>query len=198
MSALRRLPVAVRRVLARRPWIYWTVVAIAAIGTMATVFERVERIDAARDAWGEARRVLVAAADTPVGGPLDVSTREVPSAIVPEGAVDAEHDGAPYVARQRVLAGEIVTEADIGPPDVSGPLALVPSGWLAVPIVESPASGAAIGDRVRVVADGVVLSAEALVVGYHDDVTLVAVPEDVAPILPPAVDSGGLALLLKP
>jgi hypothetical protein len=69
---------------------------------------------------------------------------------------------------------------------------------LAVPIVESPPSGAAVGDRVRVVADGVVLSADALVVGYHDDVTLVAVPEQVAPILPPAADSGGLALLLEP
>jgi hypothetical protein len=198
MSALRRVPVAVRRVLARRPWIYWVVVTMAVLGTMATVLERVERIDAARDAWGQMRRVLVAASDASPGEAIDVSIREVPSALVPERALGAEPDGAPYVARQGVLAGEIVTEADVAAADASGPLALVPSGWLAVPIVESPASGAGIGDRVQVVADGVVLAADALVVGYHDDVTLIAVPERVAPVVPSAVDSSGLALLLKP
>jgi hypothetical protein len=201
MSALRRLPVrlpvTVRRVLARRPWIYWAVVASAVIATMATVLERVEQIDAARDAWGEAQQVLVASADVAPGEPLAVITREVPTAIVPQGALAAD-GSVDHVARQHVLAGEIVTEADVGPADASGPLALVPPGWLAVAIVESPASGAEVGDRVQVAADGVVLSAEAVVVGYHDDATLVAVPEEVAPVLPPGAEAGGLALLLQP
>lgn len=201
MSALLRLPVrfsvAVRRVLARRPWIYWAVAASAVIATMATVLERVERIDAARDAWGEAQQVLVASADASPGEPLEITTREVPMAIVPQAALAADQ-GAVYVARQHVLAGEIVTEADVGSTDASGPLALVPPGWLAVAFVESPASGAKVGDRVRVAADGVVLSAEALVVGRQDDATLVAVPEEVAPVLPAAAESGGLALLLQP
>jgi hypothetical protein len=190
--------VAVRRLLARRPWIYWTLTAAAAIATMATVLERVDRIDVARDAWGATRPVLVATGDVSPGEPIDATVGEVPVAIVPDGAVDPADAGVSRVSRQHVLAGEIVTEADVGSPDASGPLALVPLGWLAVPIVESPPSGAAVGEQVRVVADGVVLSADALVVGYHDDATLVAVPEQVAPILPPAADSGGLALLLEP
>ena len=82
---------------------------------------------------------------------------------------------------------------DLAP--TTGPLALVPTGWLAVPVVESPTSGAAVGDRVRVVAQGVVLSEEGLVVGHSPDATLVAVRPDEAPLLPAA---DRVALLLVP
>ena len=75
---------------------------------------------------------------------------------------------------------------------------MIPAGWLAVPIRESPASGARLGDRVHVVSDGFVISADGLVVGVHDDATLVAVPSDEAPSIPASADAGGLTLLLVP
>ena len=80
MPSLQMLPVALRRLLARRPWIHWLVVLTAAVATGATLRERVDAIDDARRAWGDAREVLVARRDTRPGEPLDVDVREVPSA----------------------------------------------------------------------------------------------------------------------
>jgi hypothetical protein len=198
MSAVRLMP-SVRRLLVRRPWIHWSIVVACALATAATVLDRVERIDEARQRWGTTRTVLVAARDIAPGDPLVVVARELPAAMVTESALDAERaDDAAAVARQHIAEGEIVTVVDVGRHDRSGPLGLAPDGWLAVPIVESPASGAAIGDRVQLAGDGMVIAGEAIVVGYHDDVTLVAVPADVAPLVPAAAESGGLVVLLAP
>lgn len=198
MSLVTVLPVAVRRLLVRRPWIHWVVVTAAAASSAAIVAERVGRIDAARAAWGDERSVWVAAADVAPGAPLAVSVRRLPVAVVPLGALDPDHDDLPALARQHVTAGEIVTVVDVAPTDLSSPLALVPDGWLAVPIVESVPSGAAVGDRVRIVSGGVVLAAEAVVVGHHEQVTLTAVPSDVAAMIPAAADADGVTLLLVP
>jgi hypothetical protein len=186
----------VRRLLVRRPWIHWSIVVACALATAATVLDRVERIDDARQRWGATRTVLVAARDIAPGEALVVVARERPAAMVTDSALGAE--GATLVARQHIAEGEIVTVVDVGRGERSGPLGLAPDGWLAVPIVESPASGAAIGDRVQLAGDGMVIAPEAIVVGYHDDVTLVAVPADLAPLVPAAAESGGLVVLLAP
>jgi hypothetical protein len=123
----------------------------------------------------------------------------VPIALVPPSAIGTGVDDiAGLVARQHVGTGEIVTTDDVGRLGQTAPAALVPDGWLAVPIVESPASGAQVGARVQIVSDGVVLAPDGRVVGYHDDVTLVAVPADAAPAIPAAAAAGGVALLLVP
>lgn len=195
MSPLRLMP-AVRRLLVRRPWIHWSLVVACSLATAATLLERVDRIDAARDRWGTTRQVLVASRDLAPGEPLAVTAHLLPDELVPESALDDSHTES--IARQHIAVGEIVTTADVGRRDLAGPLALVPDGWVAVPIVESPASGAAIGDQVQLAGDGMVIAPEAMIVGYHDDVTLVAVPAEVAPIVPVAAESGGLAVLLVP
>ena len=100
------------------------------------------------------------------------------------------------VARQRIAAGEVITAPDVSERD--GPRALVPEGWLAVAIVESPSSGAGIGDRVQIASEGTVISSDAVVIGFVDDATLVAAPADEAPLLPAAAAAGGVALLLVP
>ncbi len=196
MSPLRLMPAA-RRLLVRRPWIYWLCVAASAVAAAATVVDRVDRIDAARDQWGSTRRVLVTERDISPGEPLVVTARDLPAALVP-GAALAPADAGAAIARQHIAAGEIVTLVDVGHADRPGPLALVPDGWLAVPLVESPVSGAAIGDRVQLAGDGMVIAEAAIVVGYHDDVTLVAVPADLAPMIPAAAEAGGITLLLAP
>lgn len=184
------IAVRLRRLLVRRPWIYWVAIALVALGAFASVYEHVAAVDAERESWGEISQVLVATADVQPGEPVVAERRELPVAMLPDHPA-RDVDGA--VARQHISAGEIVTAVDVA--TAAGPLALVPAGWLAVPVVESPASGAGVGARAQVVADGIVLSTEALVVGHSGDATLVAVPASEAPLLPAA---GTIALLLVP
>ena len=49
-----------RLVLARRPWIYWAVVAVFAGLAAATVQAHISSVAAERDRWGATRTVLVA------------------------------------------------------------------------------------------------------------------------------------------
>ncbi len=184
---------SLRRTHAKRPWMYWLLVCFVAIGVAASMLDRADRIDAERVAWGESVTVFVATRAHVPGDPLTAEARDVPSAIAPPGRITSP-DG--WFVRQYVGEGEIISDAAVTAG--AGPQALVPAGWLGVPIVESPASGALIGDRVRVVSDGVVIAREALVVGHHDDVTVVAVPADVAPAVPAAADARSLSLLLVP
>ncbi len=193
MSPIASSAVTVRRVLVKRPWIYWSVAVIAALGASASLLGRSDGIDAARASWGETRAVWVATVDHAAGDPLTVVHRDVPKAMVADSAVT---DVVNRWARQQIAAGEIVHDVDVV--SATEPQAMIPAGWLAVPIRESPASGARLGDRVHVVSDGFVISADGLVVGVHDDATLVAVPSDEAPSIPAAADAGGLTLLLVP
>jgi len=185
--------VAVRRVLVKRPWIHWLIVAVAAAGAGASMLERADRVDAERAAWGETRRVWVAVVDHEPGDALNAERREVPRAVVADGAADSV---AGLAARQYVATGEIVHDSDVVAP--TGPQALTPSGWLVVPVIESPASGAALGDRVRVVGDGVVLSPEAIVVGHHDGSSLVAIPGGDAASVAALATHDGVTLLMIP
>jgi hypothetical protein len=197
-SLLQNLPVAVRTQLARRPWIHWAVVVVATVTTVAVLRDRVAGIDEARQAWGDARGVLVARGNARPGELLGVDVREVPIALVPPGALEPGAIGEQLVARQDVTAGEIVTAVDVGRAGQTGAGALLPDGWAAVPIVESPPSGASIGSRVQIAGGGVVLAPDAIVTGYHDDVTLVAVPAAVAPMVAAGAQVDGVAVLLLP
>ncbi len=196
MSIVYRTTVGARRMLTRRPWVYWVgVIALAAVLAVAAQanFTEVRR---ARESWGESTAVWVATGDITPGQPVAgrVALRQFAAAMVPENAVaGAEIVG---VSRQRISTGEVITTFDLTPNDDQ--LALVPGGWLAVVVTESPRSGAAIGSRVRLAADGVVIADEALVIGDVDGATLVAVPEAVAPLVPVAAASGGLSLLRVP
>ncbi len=193
MSPVAGAAVSLRRILVKRPWIHWALVAIAAAGAAGSMLERTDRVDAARDAWGETRRVWVATAAHAPGDALVVEGRDVPAALVADGAL--EHvDG--LVARQHIAPGEIVDRVDVAAPD--GPQAITPPGWLAVPVTESPASGASIGDRVLVVTDGVVVSADAVVVGHHGEATLVAVPSGEGHVVAAGAADRGVTLLLVP
>ena len=197
MPSLHLLPVAVRRLLARRPWIYWVVVLALALATGAALRQRVAAIDEARGGWGETQTVLTAGRDARPGEAIEVDAREVPVAIVPLGALGADTYGDDaLLARQDVMAGEILTSADVGRSGYDGAAALLPDGWAAVPIVESPPLGAPIGARVQIASDGVVLAPDAIVAGYHDDVTLIAVPAAVAPMVAAGAEAGSVAVLL--
>ena len=168
MSPVHTILVSTRRVLARRAWIQWVVIATVAAVIAASVHARLQQVDRQRDSWGSTRTVLVAIGFTDIGDPIDVEPRDLPIAMIPDGALDpadeTPDDGAGRrLARQRVGTGEIVSRLDVVA--ASGPQAMTPAGWLAVPVVESPRSGALLGDRVQVASDGFVISADAVVVG---------------------------------
>jgi hypothetical protein len=198
MSPVTRLPVAVRRLLVRRPWIYWAMMLAASAAAAVVVADRMQRVDDARAAWGDTRAVLVATADAAPGETLSVEVRQLPVAVVPAAALDPDEGEQAPLARQHVAAGEIVTTVDVAGGGRSGPLALVPDGWLAIPIVEATPSGAATGDRVELASGGIVIAREALVVAGGDQVTLLAVPPDVAAMIPAAAEADGVTLLRKP
>ena len=195
MSPVASAVAAARRILVRRPWIYWSLVVLAALGTAASVLERSDRIDAARAAWGTSRTVWVAVGDHAPGDRLSVEAREWPAAAVSDGALADTAVPGDAIARQHIGAGEIVQSVDVATSD--GPQAITPVDWLAVPVIESPPSAARLGDRVLVVSEGFVISGDAVVVGAYDEVTMVAVPWAEAPAVA-AADSGGVTLLLRP
>ncbi len=197
MSPVHSVAVTIRRVIARRPWLYWIVVAAAALGIAATVHDELDDLRHARGSWGATRPVLMATDPIAPGAPLTVAVRDLPVAMVPDGALrGSPQEVATAVARQHIGAGEIVTEIDIAPG--GGPLALLPAGWLAVPVFESVPSGAAIGDQVQPVSDGFVVSTEGLVIGTVDEALLIAVPTPDAPVLAGAAAAGAITLLRVP
>lgn len=190
-----RLAVTARRTLARHRWIHRGAVVLVALAAAATTLDRMDAVDEARDAWGTTRSVLVTTHGVAPGEPLSAEPRSLPEALLPPTAVPAHSTADALVAHHQLSPGEVVTEADVRP---AGPLALVPPGWVAVAVVESPASGAQPGERVVVVSEGVIVVAEALVIDHTDDATLVAVPEREGPLVPLAASAGTLALLRVP
>jgi hypothetical protein len=182
--------------LARSPWLYWAIVAALAGTAGLLVLRAANGVDAARESWGETRHVLVAHQTIEPGAPLDgsVSTREVPSPVVPGDAVsDLDADA---VARQRIATGEIVVAHDVSPS--AAPQSLIPEGWLAVAVSEPVASGASVGDTVSVATGGIVVAADGLVVDIVGEALLVAVPADEAAQVAQAVSTGDVAVLIQP
>jgi hypothetical protein len=182
--------------LARRPWLYRTLVAAVAVTCGLVVADATAAIDDARDSWGVTRTVIIASADIAPGeelaGRTSRAVRPVPA--LPEAALASVPAGA--VARQRIAAGEALVPADVAA--TAGPRSLVPDGWSAVAVAEVVPSGTAVGDPVVAAAGGVVLAGEGLVVGHAGDAVLVAVPADDAPHVAHAAATGELTLLLVP
>lgn len=186
---------AVRRLVARRPWVQWVVIGVAGAGVAASVADAMAGLDAERAAWGRRTTVWVATGDVSTGEPIDADPVEVPAAIRPADAIVDLVRGS--LARQAIGRGETIVRHDVWAPDDE--LGLAPPGWLVAPIEESPASGARLGDRVQVASEGFVIAPEGVVVGVDDaGVTLVAVPADVAPLLPMASTTASVALLRVP
>ncbi|MEY2957557.1 MAG: hypothetical protein RLZZ01_125 [Actinomycetota bacterium] len=158
-----------------------------AIATTVTVSGEVADSRTAQRAWGTTTAVWITTRDVAEGEPVVARSRSVPLGIRPPSAAD---DPVGRTARRPIGIGEIVTDADVDVADRP-----IPAGWLIAPVLELVPSGATPGDRVRVVGDGFVIAPEGIVTAVHDDITLVAVPADLAPALP---RHDGVALLLVP
>lgn len=194
-SARGRVGAEVRRLLARRPWIYWAAVLLVGTITVSSVHARSAGAERARRSWTDLRPVLVATVAIEPGDDIAdrVRTAEVPNAIAPDAAI-TEPVGT---ARQHVDAGSVVTEADVSP--AAGPLALAPDGFVVVAVTEDPSVGAAVGEHVDLASEGVVLARDALVVGATaDGATLIATRAADAAMVTAAQASGRVAVIRTP
>jgi hypothetical protein len=192
---VRLLP-RLRLEMARRPWIYWLAVTLAAGTAAASTLTLTNRLDAERARWGTPVEVLVARHDIAPGDAFDgaVSKRSYPAAMVPASAATNVADGA--VARRHVGSGVIVTRADMAAD--STPRSLLEPGQLAVAVVEHVRAGARVGDRVTVVSDGLVLAAHAPVIGADTAAVVLAVDAASAPLVAAAAAVGSISLLIEP
>lgn len=183
-----------RLFLARRPWVYWTLVAaFAAILAMA-VHLRLSAIDTARASWGSTRSVLVADRAMMPGDPLSVSPSERPLAAIPQGALSAIPDGARV--RQRIAAGEVLVDVDITP--VAGPAGRADPDTVVVAVADPLARAVTIGTRVQVAADGLLLATDATIVELVDEIIYIAVEPRAAPAIAAAAQANLVSLLYLP
>ncbi len=171
----------VRRLLARRPWIYWLTVGVLALGCAAVLAGAARDLDHARASWGETARVVVSTRSIGPGEPLEgaISARELPRAIVPASALRRLSPGA--TATQHVAPGEVIVAIDVAPS--TGPLALLPDGWMAVTIDGSGAQSAAlfeVGHAAAVLGSGQILARDAIILDVSAAGVAVGVPADAA------------------
>ncbi len=185
---------AARLFLARRPWVYWLAVVLLAIGVAAGVQRELGDVHDARARWGEVRAVHVATHDHEPGEVLATSTVELPLAAIPPTAL--AHAPPDARAKQRVSAGEIVVAADVTP--AGGPAAGAAPHTLVVPVVDHLARDVRIGLAVQIVAEGIVLAADATVVEVIDEVAFVSVDPADAPLVAAAAKNDTASLIYVP
>lgn len=176
-----RLGPAIRLALARRPWIRWLAIGLAALATGWIVVTQLQRVDDARSAWTERRTVFVATHDHVPGETLAVDEQVLPAAAIPATALDESPAGG--TARQRIAAGEVLTAIDIA--HGAGPAATADDGQIVIavsdPLLVGAMSSVSVGLEVAVHSEGIVLAEQARVAAIDGDVVFVALdPEDAA------------------
>ena len=183
-----------RLALARRPWVYWTIIAALASTLAVVVDEQLTSLDDARRGWGATRSVLVAERRLAPGDTVAARLVDLPLAAIPPGALDELPDGVRL--HQRVGEGEVVTDLDITA--LPGPAGRARAGTVVVALSDPLSRGVTIGLNVRVAADGLVLAEEASIVEVIDDVIFVAVDASDAPAVAAAAQQGIASLLYLP
>ena len=183
-----------RLVVARRPWVYWAIVAALAAALAVGVDNQFTALDEAQRNWGSTRSVLVANGSLEPGDPIVARSIDLPLAAIPPGALDDLPVGARL--HQRVGTGEVLTELDVIA--ARGPASRATPGTIVVALSDPLSRGVTIGLRVQVAADGRVLAESATVVEVADDVIFVAVDASAAPMVAVAAQQGIASLLYLP
>ena len=190
-------PSRLRLLLARRPWIYWLVVAALTAGVVNTVVRASMRIEHERASWGATITILVTTRDVAPGERVAAAIvrRDYPVAMVPATALADDDLPADAVALQRITAGEVLVAVDVT--HAAGPAALLPSGWLAVHVAATATAAFAVGDSVALLGDGQLIAADGLIVAVELDGLLVGVPAPDAAVVADAVTRGSIAVALS-
>ena len=177
----------IRLMVARHPWTYWLVIAVLAGGVGLSAARAVAGVDAARRSWGVQQSVWTASSAIEPGQPITAARRAVPRAVVPDDAALNVPSGA--IARQRLAAGEIVTDADVA---ASGAAGLLPDGWVAF-VVPASVDHFAVGDHLDVFSSDHLVAA-GLVIDVGESELMVAIPAAAAPAMSTALLADAVTL----
>ncbi len=182
-SSPRRIGPALRLAAARRPWIRWLVIGVAASTAGWLVFGQLQDVETAHRSWTDQRTVFVAARDLAAGEPLMVEERRLPPAAIPASALTESPSGD--LARQRIAVGEVITATDVA--DGMGPAAVAEDGEVVVAVTDPLLLGAmptlSIGLPVAVHSEGVVLAERARIVAIDGEVLFVSLdPSEAAAV----------------
>ena len=180
--------------MAQRPWVYWLAVALIATTIALVVRAQLGGVDDARAAWGRTRRVVVADVELAPGGVVDVIEVDLPTAMIPDGALTEWPTGA--LLRQRVAAGEVLVDIDLATPP--GPAARAAPGTAVVALSDPLSRGVTIGFEVQIAADGLLVAERGTVVDVVDDVVFIAVPQRDAATVAAAAHAGLASLVYLP
>lgn len=143
------LAARLRWTLARHPILYWLLVGSVGLVVTSSVRRAVDGATTARDRWGTSVVAYVTAGFVERGSTVIAEARDVPLAMLPDGAlVDAPPPGA--VAAHDLAAGDILDSTDVA---TSG---AVPATWVVLS-VSTPAPGLVAGDTVAVLGAGALL-----------------------------------------
>ena len=145
-----------RRKLPRSATMWFAGAALAAVGAVLVVQAHVAALSATRPDVGQPTAVTVAASDLMRGTTLDVTSLrviDVPSALLPPGAVSTPEQVAGRVLGADLAEGEVLTQTRLAGAG-SGPIAaLVPPGLRAFVLATSPPAGTIRpGDQIDVLA----------------------------------------------
>lgn len=175
--------VGLRLLLARRPRIYWAAAVTCAVIAGGVFARSTARLESARAAWGDTRRVAVVRTATPAGSTPEVEVRELPRALLPDTALTELPAGT--VAAHDLDPGEVLTAHDLVSPQVAGGVTL------AVPARGAP--DLAIGQTALLLTvDGT--RCEGPVMARDDEWLDVAVPDRCATSVALAVLAGDLVV----
>lgn len=156
------LVVKVRSFFVRHRHVRRTLVVLLAVTAGGMLAAQAQRLEQARRAWVDRQQVWVADTALAPGDPVRAHLVELPLAAVPDGAVAALESVDGLVAVQRVGAGEVITTLDA----MAELDRVAPADWRTVAVATGDGTvGVSPGDRVDVVADGVVLATGGIVVG---------------------------------
>jgi Flp pilus assembly protein CpaB len=198
-----RLSRRLRRVLATRPIVYWSLTLALAAGTFAVLQRATTDATDARRRWGETRSTLVATRPIAVGdviGPANAVVRQLPVALLPAGALDTLPDpadpAASVVAAAPLAAGEIVTHARLGRGGRSPTAALLGDGHRGVAVAVPGGLPLQAGDGVDVVGAAGVVARRARVVRVSDGTAVLDVAEADAPAVARAAADGDAVVVL--
>ncbi len=182
----------VRWVFARRPMLWWALIAVLAAAAAGITVQAVRRVEVQRRTWGATQQVWVVVADTAPGAALATQARSYPTAMVPAAAV--RKSPGVVTARHALGAGEIVVAGDV---TAAGTAGLMAAGSVAVAVPIRPSPHLTVGAAVAAFANGARL-ADGTVVAVDDGQVVIAVPAADAAALTLAVPGGTVVVGLLP
>jgi len=122
---------------ARSPFVFWLVTCVLGATTGLVVSHSLAVARAAARRYGATRPVAVAARPADPGHTLvagDVDTVDMPSSLIPPGALGAGADARGRTVVIALFPGEVILDAHLAGPGAHGLAALLPAGRQAVAV----------------------------------------------------------------